>query len=92
MKPLLFAVATGLAAPAVAQNVPAAQPVPAEAAGDPPGGYAPPPAPTPSPGVPVIFQPAPPPGVAFPAPPPLASYPPCRRGQFDKCVQRNSPK
>lgn len=37
------------------------------------------------PGAVVRFQAAPSPDQAYPAPAPLASYPVCRRGQFDKC-------
>ena len=32
------------------------------------------------------------PDEAYPAPPPLAHYPFCKPGQFDKCMERNSPK
>ena len=93
MKLVLLMAAIAVSLPAFAQNTPdSAQPVPARSAGDPPGGYAPPPTPPPPPGATVVFQPAPPPDVAFPPPAPLASYPPCKRGQFDKCLQRNSPK
>jgi len=44
------------------------------------------------PGATVVFKEAPPPDVAFPPPAPLAKYPVCKRGQFDKCVQRHDPK
>ncbi len=56
-----------------------------------PGGYEPAGSPlkgTPEPGSKVVFQPAPPPSVAFPPPPPLPSYPPCKKGQFNNCMQR----
>jgi len=90
---LVLLVAIAVTVPALAQENPApTQPPLAQSAGDPPGGYAPPPAPPPPPGATVVFQPAPPPDVAFPPPAPLASYPPCKRGQFDKCVQRHDPK
>lgn len=92
MMPIFLAAAIAMSMSMPAQDMPATQPTPATRAGDPPGGYAPPPVPPPPPGVPVVFQPAPPPDVAFPPPAPLASYPPCKRGQFDKCVQRYSPK
>ena len=39
-----------------------------------------------------IIQPGPTPTEAFPPPPPLPSYPFCKRGQFDNCMQRNDPK
>jgi hypothetical protein len=92
MRLMLFAV-IAVATPALAQETPAStEPISAQSAGDPPGGYAPPPVPRPPPGATVVFQPAPPPEVAFPPPAPLASYPPCRRGQFDKCAQRRDPK
>ena len=56
------------------------------------GGYAPA-APlfsgTPTPGAQVVFVPNPQtPTEAFPPPPPKASYPICKRGQFDGCRQR----
>ncbi len=43
---------------------------------------------TPQPGSRIVFQPAPPPSVAFPPPPPLKSYPPCKKGQYNNCMQR----
>ena len=43
---------------------------------------------TPQPGSRVVFQPAPPPSVAFPPPPPMKSYPPCKKGQYNNCMQR----
>jgi hypothetical protein len=86
---LILLAAIAVTMPALAQENPAStQPPPA----DPPGGYAPPPAPPPPPGATIVFQPAPPPDVAFPPPARLTSYPPCKRGQFDKCVQRHDPK
>ena len=42
---------------------------------------------TPQPGVQPVFRQAPPPSEAFPPPAPLDSYPVCKRGQYDKCVQ-----
>lgn len=68
---------------------------PMATSGDPVGGYAPA-GPgysggTPGAGARVVFQPAPTPDQAFPAPAPLASYPICKKGQFDHCMQgRNS--
>jgi len=61
---------------------------------EPNGGYAPAePAlkGTPQPGSPIVFQPAPPPAVAFPAPAPLDHYPVCKRGRTDQCREPNSP-
>lgn len=88
MKIALFVATAMCVSPALAQTGPTPPT-------DPVGGYQPDhPAlsePVP-PGTPVIFQQAPSPDVAYPAPPPLAHYPVCRRGQFDKCIQRNSPK
>ena len=95
MKLIVFAAIATLAVPALAQETPQSAPAPATAdttAQTPPGGYAPPPASPPPPGATVVFKEAPPPNVAFPPPAPLASYPPCKRGQFDKCVQRHDPK
>jgi hypothetical protein len=57
---------------------------------DPVGGYAPTTTGitgTRTAGAPVTFQPAPTPDQAFPAPAPLASYPICKAGQFDNCLQ-----
>ena len=47
---------------------------------------------TPQPGVTPQFVAAPSPDQAFPPPAPLDHYPFCKRGQFDKCMQRHSPK
>ena len=92
MRAILAVALAAIAIPAVAQDVP--QSAPATTAGptapDPVGGYAPPPAPPAPPGA--VFQPGPTPDQAFPPPPPLANYPFCKRGQFDKCKQRNDPK
>jgi len=44
------------------------------------------------PGVKPVYVQAPSPDEAYPAPPPLAHYPFCKPGQFDKCMERNSPK
>lgn len=44
------------------------------------------------PGQPVIFEPSAAPSVAFPPPAPLASYPICKRGQFDNCRQAGDPR
>lgn len=59
-------------------------------AADPAGGYAPMtsgsgPA---QPGATVVFQQAPSPSQAFPPPPPMKSYPICKKGQYDNCMQR----
>jgi len=60
--------------------------------GDPVGGYQPT-APavsggTPGASLPPTFQAAPSPDQAYPAPAPLAKYPVCKKGQYDKCIQR----
>jgi hypothetical protein len=55
------------------------------------GGYQPAQPPmtgTMSPGVTPTFQPAPSPSEAYPAPAPMAKYPICKKGQYDKCMQR----
>ena len=67
-------------------------PMPAQTTGgDPVGGYQPA-APALSgpvtPGATVVFTPAQSPDQAYPAPAPLAKYPVCKKGQFDKCIQR----
>ena len=97
MKSLLL-IAALVAAPAFAQTTPTdpsmQQPMPAPA-GQPmgtmtPGGYQPAmPAMqgTMTPGVTPTFQAAPTPAQAYPAPAALASYPPCKPGQFDQCMQ-----
>lgn len=91
MKPILALALAMVAVPAVAQQVPQSMPATtASPAPDPVGGYAPPPSPPAPPGA--VFQPGPTPDQAFPHPPPLANYPFCKRGQFDKCRQRNDPK
>ncbi|WP_448661677.1 hypothetical protein ACG3SL_13500 [Sphingomonas sp. CJ20] len=41
-----------------------------------------------TPGARVVFNQAPSPDVAYPAPAPRKSYPICKRGQFDQCMQR----
>lgn len=63
--------------------------MPNRPAGDPVGGYQPAGSPmtgTMTPGVSPVFRAAPSPSEAYPAPAPLASYPVCRPGQFDKCM------
>lgn len=40
------------------------------------------------PGAQVVFQQAPSPSQAFPPPPPMKSYPICKKGQYDNCMQR----
>ena len=55
------------------------------------GGYQPAQPPmqgTASPGVAPTFQAAPSPSEAYPAPQPMAKYPICKKGQYDKCMQR----
>ena len=83
------------AAPQTAPADPAAQqtaPAPATGAmgNMTPGGYQPS-APamqgTMTPGVTPTFQAAPSPSQAYPAPAPAASYPPCKKGQYDQCTQ-----
>ncbi|MES1975793.1 MAG: hypothetical protein V4472_25325 [Pseudomonadota bacterium] len=91
MKLILLA-ALAVTTPVMAQDMStqATQPA-ATAAPDPAGGYQPaqPALSGPlTPGVKPVFVQAPPPDQAFPPPPPLAHYPICKRGQFDKCVQR----
>ncbi|OWK32804.1 hypothetical protein [Sphingomonas mucosissima] len=61
------------------------------ASGDPAGGYQPNTSPmqgTPAPGATVRFQQAPDPNTAFPPPAPMQNYPVCKKGQYDKCIQR----
>ncbi|MBX3594031.1 hypothetical protein [Sphingomonas sp.] len=58
---------------------------------DPVGGYqpsTPPMSAQPLPGQQVIFQPSKSPTEAYPPPPPMASYPICKKGQYDNCRQR----
>ena len=84
----------GFATPAMAQTTPDGTVMPddTQPTTDPKGGYQPsgplfsaPPAP----GQTVIFVPSTQtPSQAYPAPAPLASYPICKRGQFDKCRNR----
>jgi hypothetical protein len=64
---------------------------PAPTGGDPVGGYqpsAPPIQGSPAPGATVRFQQAPDPATAYPAPAALEKYPVCKKGQYDKCIQR----
>ena len=57
------------------------------------GGYGPTVTNTPvTPGATVRFQAAPSPDQAYPAPAPMDKYPVCKKGQYDNCVERNSPK
>jgi len=88
MKLILFAAAIAVALPAAAQET--AKPI--DTTPPQPAGYQPPPQPPVPPGVTPVYVQAPPPEVAFPPPPPQADYPFCKRGQFDKCKQRNDPK
>ncbi|WP_174836902.1 hypothetical protein [Sphingomonas sp. CL5.1] len=86
MKSILLAAAALLAAPAMAQD----QTPPATDSSAQIGGLQPS-APalqgTPEPGSKVIFKQAPDPNTAFPPPPAKDSYPVCKKGQFDGCVQ-----
>lgn len=78
-------------APAAPAADPAMQAPPAATGADPVGGYQPSSPPmhgTPEPGSTVRFQPAADPATAYPAPAPLAKYPVCKKGQYDKCIQR----
>ena len=85
---------TPMAQPGMSQPGTTAQTMPAPAADGttPMGGYQPSqPAlnGTATPGVAPTFQAAPSPSEAYPAPAPLASYPVCKAGQYDKCIQRS---
>jgi len=97
MKIILLA-ALAAATPAMAQDMPAqttTTTTTTTAPADPVGGYQPShPAimGTLPPGVKPVYVQAPSPDEAYPAPPPLAHYPICKPGQFDKCMERNSPK
>ena len=98
MKIILLA-ALAAATPVMAQDMPAQTTATntstATAPTDPVGGYQPShPAimGTLPPGVKPVYVQAPSPDQAYPAPPPLAYYPICKPGQFDKCMERNSPK
>ncbi|MBS0480119.1 MAG: hypothetical protein JSR79_12590 [Proteobacteria bacterium] len=85
-----IAVAAALAmfaTPAIAQTAASGDTTPPS-----PAGYQPAPQPPVPPGVTPVYVQAPPPDVAFPPPAPLASYPPCKKGQFDGCMERNSPR
>jgi len=89
MKLIALTIALSMAGAAMAQTGRDTSP---QTAGDPPGGYQPT-APLLSgpaqPGQPVVFVPNPQtPTEAYPPPPPLQHYPFCKRGQFDKCMQR----
>lgn len=85
--------ASAPADPAMGQSTTTATSAPAMSTdGDPVGGYQPS-APAiaggaPQPGATVRFQAAPPVAQAYPAPAPLATYPICKRGQYDNCRQR----
>ena len=84
------------AMPAPSDTMPQSTTMPAagDATGaDPVGGYQPAQMPmsgTPAPGATVRFQQAMSPDQAYPAPAPLKSYPPCKKGQYDNCMQRGS--
>ena len=95
MKLIALAAALALSGTAIAQTAPATQDTPSEGVqtvDDPKGGYQPA-TPlfngTPTPGATVVFVPnTQTPTQAYPPPPPLASYPICKRGQYDNCRQR----
>lgn len=84
------------AAPAPADAAPmpqASTPAPmTTGSGDPTGGYAPTGSAlsggTPGATVAPTFRAAPSPAEAYPAPAPMAKYPVCKKGQYDKCIQR----
>jgi hypothetical protein len=96
MKLILLAAIAARAAPAVAKTTADTQADATTAQGQatdatPVGGYQPaqPPMASPAPpGATVQFVPSVSPDQAFPPPPPLASYPPCKPGQTDKCKER----
>lgn len=99
MKPILIAAACVFAVPAVAQtapqqdgNMPAA--VEGQSMQDPIGGYMPtnPALSGPvAPGARVVFVPnTMTPSQAFPPPEPMKTYPICKAGQTDNCLQRSS--
>ncbi|WP_374944837.1 hypothetical protein [Sphingomonas sp.] len=77
---------------------PQGQPMPMQSSGSMPadgttpmGGYQPSGAPmtgTMTPGMRPTFQAAQSPSEAYPAPAPMAKYPICKKGQYDKCMQR----
>ncbi len=92
MKTILFGLTLAIAAPAMAQDNAAPPPAAPQDSPTPRGGYAPPPMPPIPAGATVQFQPSVSPDVAFPPPAPLAKYPPCKKGQYDGCVERGSPK
>jgi len=92
---IILLAALAVATPVMAQDMPAQTTTTTTVATDPVGGYQPshpaimgtlPPGQTP------VYVQAPSPDEAYPAPPPLAHYPMCKPGQFDKCMERNSPK
>lgn len=88
MKLMIAAALAVFAVPAMAQDTPPPASTPAPT----PGGYEPAPTPPPPPGAVVEFQPSVPPSQAFPPPPPLEKYPVCKKGQYDKCVERGGRK
>ncbi|NML06308.1 hypothetical protein [Sphingomonas sp. G-3-2-10] len=93
MKLIALAAASfvAFATPAMAQTAPD-EPPNVQTVDDPKGGYQPA-APLfstpPTPGAQVIFVPSTQtPAQAYPPPPPQATYPICKRGQYDNCRQR----
>lgn len=93
MKLILLA-ALAVATPAVAQDTTATATPPTSTTATPTAGGYQPSTPAlqgaPQPGVTPQFVPAPSPDQAFPPPAPLDHYPICKRGQFDKCLERHS--
>ena len=92
MKLIALAAALAIGGPACAQDVPQSATGEVQTMDDPMGGYAPS-APlfngTPTPGATVLFVPSTQtPTEAFPPPAPQASYPICKKGQYDNCRQR----
>lgn len=96
MKLIALAAALAFSGAAHAQTVPQSSSEGVQTVDDPRGGYEPtrplfskPPVP----GETVVFVPSTlTPTEAYPPPPPQASYPYCRPGQFDNCMQRHDPK
>ncbi|WP_174297272.1 hypothetical protein [Sphingomonas bacterium] len=86
MKLILLAATAALALPGLARAQTAQTPTPAPTGGYQPSGPAM--QGTMQPGVQPVYQPAPSPSQAYPAPAPLASYPVCRKGQYDGCIER----
>lgn len=92
MKLIAIAAALTVGGTAIAQDVPQSTPTEVQTVDDPKGGYAPATplfSSPPSPGDTVVFVPSTQtPTQAFPPPLPQASYPICKKGQYDNCRQR----